>query len=843
VGFIQEQPAGFTGALCGFAPTAAEARGFALAGAPVTLPSPWTNASVEHALTMLRGRGANIVLGCTYIASGRALIDGLHRLRWAPYALLISQSVGQPPYNQAINNGWWQGHYAIGYVDWNAAKLGQRGDISNMTSGEFAQWYRAAYNGEEPNEQAAGVFAAGLVLVRAIELAGSIQTHAVAAEVRRMRVEEFYGTLSFRPEEEGMNSMDALVLQSVPSTQAPVDVVSPRSSASAALHFPMPSWATRECRHGSCENGGNGYCGADGRCICRPGWSGVNCGRKDADPPPPHQLVVLALVLLILVLVLLILLFRTRWYRQRQLRKRCFVNMDGGGPAQLPDLAHLHTSQGTAMAWHLFLSHKWPTGQQQCARIREQMHILLPGTRCFLDVHDLKDIAKLELYVEQSAVFLLFLSRAYFTSTNCLREIEAAASLKMPILVVFEPDAEQGGGMLVDLMRDCPSDLHEYLHDCRFIRWSIKPDFQNFALTTVAERLLEGCYTLTSKSHAQRRWTKGRESGAAQSDSPRQAETTVHAVNEAAHKSVHLTQPGSIVTQRFKVKGYLSLFCSPHNTGARSCVTALVHTAKLSEQVRVSSGVAEAAKCSRGGAAKSSGVAEIMATPLNIMRRPNLKEMDGVPSLVKAMSASLSIRGLGSRRGSAGSDLAAPAAVGPTTMTFADGKQDAAIEAATTVQRYWRQVCDAGGSATPCARMLVLLVQRGMWAGKRGQRLEKQVRRILASGTRVELVHNVASCPFTDVLEATPRELVKAGVYKSLAVDLCPGKPEIVSAAHFALAIGAQRMKATTRWRSAFSSIVAQATSLVSSAHEDPVARCPPSSAHSRHSHGEEPRL
>jgi hypothetical protein len=105
VGFIQEQPAGFTGALCGFAPTAAEARGFALAGAPVTLPSPWTNASVEHALTMLRGRGANIVLGCTYIASGRALIDGLHRLRWAPYALLISQSVGQPPYNQAINNG------------------------------------------------------------------------------------------------------------------------------------------------------------------------------------------------------------------------------------------------------------------------------------------------------------------------------------------------------------------------------------------------------------------------------------------------------------------------------------------------------------------------------------------------------------------------------------------------------------------------------------------------------------------------------------------------------------------------------------------------------------------
>ena len=42
--------------------------------------------------------------------------------------------------------------------------------------------------------------------------------------------------------------------------------------------------------------------------------------------------------------------------------------------------------------WHLFLSHIWGTGQDQCATIKRQLCLLLIGVQVFLDVDDLEDI-------------------------------------------------------------------------------------------------------------------------------------------------------------------------------------------------------------------------------------------------------------------------------------------------------------------------------------------------------------------------------------------------------------------------------------------------------------------
>ena len=46
--------------------------------------------------------------------------------------------------------------------------------------------------------------------------------------------------------------------------------------------------------------------------------------------------------------------------------------------------------------WHLFLSHIWGTGQDQCANIKRQMLLYVPGVSVFLDVDDLQDIGELE---------------------------------------------------------------------------------------------------------------------------------------------------------------------------------------------------------------------------------------------------------------------------------------------------------------------------------------------------------------------------------------------------------------------------------------------------------------
>ena len=45
---------------------------------------------------------------------------------------------------------------------------------------------------------------------------------------------------------------------------------------------------------------------------------------------------------------------------------------------------------GEGDRYHLFLSHIWSTGQDQCAIIKRQLQLLLPGVIVFLDVDDLR---------------------------------------------------------------------------------------------------------------------------------------------------------------------------------------------------------------------------------------------------------------------------------------------------------------------------------------------------------------------------------------------------------------------------------------------------------------------
>ena len=63
--------------------------------------------------------------------------------------------------------------------------------------------------------------------------------------------------------------------------------------------------------------------------------------------------------------------------------------------------------------WHLFLSHVWGTGQDQCAAIKRQLCLLLPGAHIFLDVDDLEDINRLEECIRASAVIIIFVSKGY----------------------------------------------------------------------------------------------------------------------------------------------------------------------------------------------------------------------------------------------------------------------------------------------------------------------------------------------------------------------------------------------------------------------------------------------
>ena len=148
--------------------------------------------------------------------------------------------------------------------------------------------------------------------------------------------------------------------------------------------------------------------------------------------------------------------------------------------------------------WHLFLSHIWGTGQDQCATIKRQLTLLLPGVSIFLDVDDLKNIGALEEYIGASAVVMIFVSKGYFTSKNCVREVRATVDREKPIALMHDPVR---GGAALEAMKEeaaaskvCPDELRGQVFDGRdVITWHRIKEFQLVSLKLLAEQLLLGC--------------------------------------------------------------------------------------------------------------------------------------------------------------------------------------------------------------------------------------------------------------------------------------------------------------------------------------------------------------
>ena len=61
------------------------------------------------------------------------------------------------------------------------------------------------------------------------------------------------------------------------------------------------------------------------------------------------------------------------------------------------------------------------------------------GISVFLDVDDLKSIDALEEYVDATAIIMIFVSKGYFKSKNCLREARCAVAKRKPITLVHDP--------------------------------------------------------------------------------------------------------------------------------------------------------------------------------------------------------------------------------------------------------------------------------------------------------------------------------------------------------------------------------------------------------------------
>jgi len=108
-------------------------------------------------------------------------------------------------------------------------------------------------------------------------------------------------------------------------------------------------------------------------------------------------------------------------------------------------------------------------------------------------VDDLTAIGDLELYIEQSSSILLFCSRGYFQSQNCLREVEASVKLRKNLILVHEADPGHGGLPLDDLKLECPDRLRAAVFEDRcVIPFHRIQHFQKLTLKLIAHQMLIG---------------------------------------------------------------------------------------------------------------------------------------------------------------------------------------------------------------------------------------------------------------------------------------------------------------------------------------------------------------
>ena len=87
---------------------------------------------------------------------------------------------------------------------------------------------------------------------------------------------------------------------------------------------------------------------------------------------------------------------------------------------------------------------------------------------------------------------LFFLSKKYFGSRNCLKEIRATIEQRKPLVLVQEQQEDKGGGPLKLLKAECrDAEMREAIFDGRTpIVWHRISHFQNLTLRLIATEML-----------------------------------------------------------------------------------------------------------------------------------------------------------------------------------------------------------------------------------------------------------------------------------------------------------------------------------------------------------------
>jgi len=386
------------------------------------------------------------------------------------------------------------------------------------------------------------------------------------------------------------------------------------------------------------------------------------------------------------------------------------------------------------MQFHLFLSHIWSSGQDQASVIKRRVQLLVPGATIFLDVDDLEGIGELEKHVSASQCVLLFLSRGYFFSPNCLREINSALSGKKPLVLVHESDVNKGGASLDTLRSDCESrDVTEVFNSGgEIIPWHRAADFQLLTLKLIVARMLH-CMPAYVRS--------------------------------SAPPKVYI--PGEIGLQAFKFAQSVVLYVSDFNPGAKEMITQFAAGYVNDENLKI---------IHVPPAQLQPGVRK----PSRLRRRMSIQAKRAVSGLLREGRSSLRANRnsvvQSNRDSTAGEQLSARDNRLSVTGDPTSGPTD-----------------DPTGKQLT---HMLLYLNSTTFEGQAGAHLAGEVRRARGTGIAILLVHECDSerggCQFSKFFETTPPELIADGLYsKKIAVACHPAQHRAISLGLMAKELGA----------------------------------------------------
>ena len=135
---------------------------------------------------------------------------------------------------------------------------------------------------------------------------------------------------------------------------------------------------------------------------------------------------------------------------------------------------------------------------------------------------DLEEIGDLEGYITRASSVLVYCSKGYFQSKNCMRELISATKMGKPIIALTEPDVSKGGlssAQVRQQLRDAEDmlyakwgfnegktptadELYDHLFEHETIEWNRFGHFQDVTMRLIAERLLPEPARVTSPRFA-----------------------------------------------------------------------------------------------------------------------------------------------------------------------------------------------------------------------------------------------------------------------------------------------------------------------------------------------------